>query len=843
VATAFFFVAVLPAPMQAQVVAPEVREALTNQASVPVIIILTVGSADRSQLEADVALVQDRFLSALPPGALQNPRRFRSVPGLAGDLTLEGLEVAANLPQVAMIGIDEEGEGLLAQSVPLTNADLTQQTGFTGQGVTVAVLDSGIDTDHPDLSDDLVGENCFCARNGACCPNGMATQSGAGAAEDDQGHGTWVSGQITSGGAVAPVGMAPNASIVAIKVLDSTNTGLCSDAVLALEDVRDNWPQVNVVNMSLGFSPLSPGDCDAVNNSCITALVPVLQDLWDAGVTVFASSGNDGDTVNMRVPACISTTLSVGAVYDANVGTNNFGTGSQACTDNTTAADQVTCYSCTNEKTDLLAPGTCISSSSLGGGVGGCGQGTSASSPHAAGCAALVLEPFPGLTPQNVRDLLTSTGVPILDSRNNEMIPRIDCLAALCDECDPITLNVNPPAPADLECDQPGGMPSNHLSLQNWAEGATSSGSCGVAIDIAWETDDFLAVSCSGNESHDVDFTATHACGDEAEATGQVTIVDTMGPQVEAPTAITAECNVPEGRLKTDPAIASFLNDAEILDFCDAAATLANDAPDAFPWGCAPGQVTGVVFTGTDACGNTGDDDSAVRIVDSTAPVPSAPDPLTVECTTEGGIPADDPAVAAWLNEFAAVDVCDTTVDLSNDAPALFPAGCGSGQETVVTATASDDCSNTVQFASSLTVEDTTPPDVVVPEVLEECLWPPNHKYVCFDDVSSLSVITDICDDDITVTVECQSNQCDDAACDEYPEQQGDGNTTDDCFYDEDTDQICMRAERAGNHAGDRIYTVLVSATDSCGNETADVQVMEVTVPKNGSQASDCIHP
>jgi hypothetical protein len=423
------------------------------------------------------------------------------------------------------------------------------------------------------------------------------------------------------------------------------------------------------------------------------------------------------------------------------------------------------------------------------------------------------------------------------------MIPRIDCLAALCDECDPITLDVSPPSPADLQCDEPGGMPSDHPSLENWAGAATSSGSCGAALDITWQTDDFLTVSCSGNDSHDVDFTATHACGDEAQDTGHVTIVDTMGPQVEAPMAITAECNAPEGRLKTDPAIAGFLNDAEILDFCDPAATLANDAPDAFPWGCDPGLVTAVTFTGTDACGNTGDDDSAVRIVDSAHPVPSAPAPLTVECTAMGGTPADDPEVAAWLAEFTAVDVCDTTVDLSNDAPALFPVGCAPGQETVVTATASDDCSNAVEFDSSVTVEDTTPPEVLVHEVEEACLWPPNHKYVCFDDLSSLSVITDICDDDVTVTVECQSNQCDDAACEEYPGQQGDGTTSNDCFYDEDTDQICMRAERAGNQSGDRVYSVLVSATDSCGNETADVQVMAVTVPKNGGQAAGCIAP
>jgi hypothetical protein len=146
-------------------------------------------------------------------------------------------------------------------------------------------------------------------------------------------------------------------------------------------------------------------------------------------------------------------------------------------------------------------------------------------------------------------------------------------------------------------------------------------------------------------------------------------------------------------------------------------------------------------------------------------------------------------------------------------------------------------------FDSSLFVQDTTAPEIVVPEVLEECLWPPNHEYVCFDDISSLSAISDICDDEITVVVECLSNQCDNAPCDEYPGQGGDGNTTNDCYWDEGADQVCMRAERAGTEPEGRTYTVLVTATDSCGNETADVQIMEVHVPRDGKDARGCIRP
>ena len=104
--------------------------------------------------------------------------------------------------------------GRLADTVPLIDADKWHADGVTGDGVLVAVIDSGIDTDHADLADDLAFEECFGDNDGGIngigfCLGGTDRLSGVGAAEDDQGHGSRVTGILTSSGTVSPVGVAP----------------------------------------------------------------------------------------------------------------------------------------------------------------------------------------------------------------------------------------------------------------------------------------------------------------------------------------------------------------------------------------------------------------------------------------------------------------------------------------------------------------------------------------------------------------------------------------------------------------------------------------------------------
>lgn len=412
----------------ASVVAEDVFREIAQSEWVRVLVLLDAPGGEPEQLaKASIAdlqkrasKVQDKVLLRLGPGDLRLRRRFEVVPGFAGEVSREGLRRLSTLPEVVRVELDEGGAGSLAEAVPLTNSDQVQALGWTGEGVTVAIIDSGVDTDHPDLAGDLVAEACFCT---SCCAGGESSAFGPGSAEDDNGHGTNVAGIVTSDGVVSPVGVAPDAKIVAVKVLSAQNTFCCtSDIIAALNWIMVNRPDVDVVNMSLGTFATYVNNCDTSQ----AALASTINTLRSRGVLSFCSSGNDALGTRMTAPACIAGAISVGAVWDSNVGPQSFGN----CSDPTTAADQVTCFTNTSATTDMFAPGAPITSDFLFGGTATY-YGTSMASPHAAGCAADLLEAAPSLSTSTIEYAMEVSGVPVIDVTNGHAYPRVDCLAAL----------------------------------------------------------------------------------------------------------------------------------------------------------------------------------------------------------------------------------------------------------------------------------------------------------------------------------------------------------------------------------------------------------------------------
>ena len=123
----------------------------------------------------------------------------------------------------------------------------------------------------------------------------------------------------------------------------------------------------------------------------------------------------------MGSPACLSQVMSVGAVYDANIGTE--------C--RPTAADVIACFSDSDPTLDLLAPGANISTTRRGGGATGGSRGTSFASPHAAGAAAVLIGIEPGLTANAIEMLLEGTGKRLVDPRNGVTAARVDLYAAV----------------------------------------------------------------------------------------------------------------------------------------------------------------------------------------------------------------------------------------------------------------------------------------------------------------------------------------------------------------------------------------------------------------------------
>lgn len=375
---------------------------------------------------------QERALEGVPEGTFSDLRGHSLLAGLALRADRAAIEALVAHPEVERVYLDGTVRATLAQGTELIGADLAAGVGIQGAGVAVAVLDTGVDTDHPDLASNLLAEACFCddapGPNG-CCGGGGQVESGPGSAEDDDGHGTSVAGIVAS-----PGGVAPEVDLVAIRVLGSAGSGRFSDVDAALDWLLANGPAlgVRVVNLSFGdggeFGSASQFPC----SGSVTA--DAMAQLHGAGVSIFASSGNEAHTAGVSFPACVAEALAVGGVYDAALGNVSWCANATCseilCRDLDTSADDFVCHTNRGETLALLAPNWRTRTSALGGGAANFG-GTSASSPYAAGQAALLYGADPGLSPDGVEYLLRVHGPLVADAGSGLSFRRSDVAAAL----------------------------------------------------------------------------------------------------------------------------------------------------------------------------------------------------------------------------------------------------------------------------------------------------------------------------------------------------------------------------------------------------------------------------
>jgi hypothetical protein len=324
-------------------------------------------------------------------------RQYSYIPALAGTITAKALAILQNHPQVASIQLDKQRKLSLAESIPHIQADAVHARPYTGKGVTVAILDTGIDTDHPDLADSIVAQHCF---SQASCPPSGTNESES--AEDDifgGGHGTHVAGIITS-----PRGVAPDAGIVAIKVFSNLSVfsvPLDSDILAGLDWIRASTQPVHIISLSFGGGAFS-NICDDEN----PAYANIFKQLRAKGITIFVAAGNEGSKNEISAPACLNDAIAVGA---------------------TTLSDNIASFSNRNNLVDILAPGVGITSSLIGGGYI-TQSGTSAATPMAAGVAALMLQANPALTPSLIESVMENSGVIVTDGLT---FPRVNALAAV----------------------------------------------------------------------------------------------------------------------------------------------------------------------------------------------------------------------------------------------------------------------------------------------------------------------------------------------------------------------------------------------------------------------------
>ncbi|HUF95752.1 MAG TPA: S8 family serine peptidase [Acidimicrobiia bacterium] len=324
-----------------------------------------------------------------------------AIKGFSASLPASAVAAIEQNPQVAFINENrpvEAFEDSVPTGVSRIDGPVAHSNSVTGGGVRVAIIDTGIDSNHEDLPnvDFASGYNCI--------------DPGA-SPEDDQGHGTHVAGTVAAAdNGLGVIGVAPAATLIPVKVLNSSGNGTWEQVICGIDHITGlntdgvASNDIHVANMSLGGSGSHDGttcgqSTDAMYQAICGAIV--------SGTTFVVAAGNDATNADGFVPAAYPEVITVSAYSDTDGSTNDAG-----CTG---FAIFVTCdevfapFSNYGDIVDVIAPGVNINSTTYDGGYG-TKSGTSMASPHAAGVAALVLQQNPGLSASQVEAHLRDFG-------------------------------------------------------------------------------------------------------------------------------------------------------------------------------------------------------------------------------------------------------------------------------------------------------------------------------------------------------------------------------------------------------------------------------------------------
>ncbi|HEX3032518.1 MAG TPA: S8 family serine peptidase [Bacillota bacterium] len=344
------------------------------------------------------------------------------VNGFAGRLNLSSIaELAAN-PGIKKIWLDREVHAVLDIAPAVVQAPQVWDWGFTGEGITVAVVDTGI-YPHPDITSPtnrLIAFHDFVKNKSV--------------AYDDNGHGTHVAGCVAGNGSSSDgryKGPAPRAGLVGVKVLDRNGSGLLSTVIAGIQwciEQKDRLG-IRVLNLSLGSSAQMGYKEDPVCKA--------VEKAWQAGIVVVAAAGNEGpEAGSVGSPAIDPMIIAVGASDDnATVDKKD-----DTLADFSSRGPTIDGL----QKPDVIAPGTNITSLAAPGSnlyktmknkrvdknyftL----SGTSMASPICAGVAALLLQANPQLTPTEVKIMLTENAQSIGCSRNEEGSGYVDIYSCI----------------------------------------------------------------------------------------------------------------------------------------------------------------------------------------------------------------------------------------------------------------------------------------------------------------------------------------------------------------------------------------------------------------------------
>jgi subtilisin len=297
---------------------------------------------------------------------------FHLIPAVVATLPEPAIEALSRNPNVAYIQPDyyrqrinpriEAKPGPPAEELPWgvdrIDADLAWAT-TKGTGVKVAIVDTGIDMDHPDLAANIKGGyNCIKETSNF---------------DDDHGHGSHCAGIVAAiNNTIGVVGVAPQAWLYGVKVLNKRGSGTTTDCIQGIQWCKDNG--MDVISMSWGSTTYS----QAMHDACDAA--------WNAGCFLVGAAGNSGNT-----------TIIYPAKYDSVVAISA-----------TDSSDNLAYFSCYGNEIFMAAPGVSIYSCYKNGGYATM-SGTSMACPHVSGVAALIWARYPSYSNAQVKARLQNT--------------------------------------------------------------------------------------------------------------------------------------------------------------------------------------------------------------------------------------------------------------------------------------------------------------------------------------------------------------------------------------------------------------------------------------------------
>lgn len=445
----------------------------------------------------------EKFLNRF--SALEVNFRYRyALRGMAVKMPQQVLDKIASDPDIAYI-VPDVLLSLNAQTLPTgvnrVNADSNAVANIDGVDervdVDIAILDTGIDLDHPDLN---VFNYAYCKPQGRfnyTCADGDV------GANDVNSHGTHVAGIAAAlDNSSGVVGVAPGARLWAVKVLEDDGTGAGSQILAGVDYVTAHAGTIEVANMSLTGS----GDFQPLTDAIDAAVA--------AGVVFTLAAGNDHIDVSQVFPAGNANAITVSAFedYDGIAGGLSGNAGD----------DTFANFSNYGSGVDIMAPGVAIRSTVPGGGLGN-KSGTSMASPHVAGAAALYLAQNPGASPAIVKVALIATANPAPCTNHSdgicgapedpdgiqEPLLKLACDDTdgdgVCDDIDNCPLNANP-WQTDTDADSAGDVcdsDDDNDGLSDLFEIAIGSNT--LLVDSDGDTiSDYDEVAFDGNaESYD----------------------------------------------------------------------------------------------------------------------------------------------------------------------------------------------------------------------------------------------------------------------------------------------------------------------------------------------------